>query len=150
MAAVQATENHGDKWGLTWYFLWRIYINSNLGPLTKFSGSSRNTKFKDIFPWNISDDYKDHPISMEIVISCMMKWNGASSFEIEGNSIETGTLTWFEFLNGGKAWVRWKKWIQKNRTSREVSHLSKVVWSYNRNYKIITEFIRSISSTRIG
>ena len=38
-----------------------IYINSNLNPPTKFTSSSRNTKFKDILPWNISNDIKDHP-----------------------------------------------------------------------------------------
>ena len=50
--------------------------------------------------------------------------------------------------------VRRKKQIQKSRTvrvtvkdpSRKVNHLSKVVW----DRKIITEFTRSISSTRIG
>ena len=25
MTASQAAENHGDEWGLTWYFLWGIY-----------------------------------------------------------------------------------------------------------------------------
>ena len=25
MTAAQAAENHGDEWGLTWYFLWGIY-----------------------------------------------------------------------------------------------------------------------------
>ena len=25
MAAAQAAENHGDQWGLTWYFRWGIY-----------------------------------------------------------------------------------------------------------------------------
>ena len=38
-----------------------IYINSNLNPPTKFTSSSRNTEFKDILPWNISNDIKDHP-----------------------------------------------------------------------------------------
>ena len=38
-----------------------IYINSNLNPLTKFSSSSRSTNFKDMLPWNISNDHKDHP-----------------------------------------------------------------------------------------
>ena len=50
--------------------------------------------------------------------------------------------------------VRRKKEIQKSRTmritvwdpSRKVNHLSKVIW----DRKIITEFTRSISSTRIG
>ena len=25
MAAAQSAENHGDEWGLIWYFLWGIY-----------------------------------------------------------------------------------------------------------------------------
>ena len=54
MVAAQGAENNGDEWGLTWYFLWGIYINSNLNQLTKFTSSSRSTKFKDILPWNIS------------------------------------------------------------------------------------------------
>ena len=32
----------------------KIYINSNLNPLTKFSSSTRSTVFKDILPWNNS------------------------------------------------------------------------------------------------
>ena len=31
-----------------------IYISSNQNPLTKFTSSSRSTKFKDVLPWNIS------------------------------------------------------------------------------------------------
>ena len=27
MAAAQAAENHGDEWGLTWYFLCGIYTS---------------------------------------------------------------------------------------------------------------------------
>ena len=27
MAATQATQNHGDEWGLIWYFIWGIYID---------------------------------------------------------------------------------------------------------------------------
>ena len=35
------------------FSMWYIYINSNLSPLTKFTSSSRSTKFKDILPWGI-------------------------------------------------------------------------------------------------
>ena len=28
MEAAQAAENHGDEWGLTWYFLWGIYTST--------------------------------------------------------------------------------------------------------------------------
>ena len=31
-----------------------------------------------------------------------MRWNGASSLEVEGRSIETETTTWSEVSNGGK------------------------------------------------
>ena len=52
-----------------------IYINSNLDPLTKFTSSSRSTKFKDILLWNISQMImKTVPISMRIVINYAMKW----------------------------------------------------------------------------
>ena len=51
-----------------------IYINSNLNPLTKFTSSSRSTKFKDILPWNISQMImKTIPISTWIAISYAMK-----------------------------------------------------------------------------
>ena len=36
------------------FSMWYIYINSNQNPLTKFTSSSRSTKFKDVLPWNIS------------------------------------------------------------------------------------------------
>ena len=35
-----------------------IYINSNLDLITKVSGSSRSTEFKDIHPWHISQMMK--------------------------------------------------------------------------------------------
>ena len=34
-----------------------------------------------------------------------MQWNGASSFEFVGNSMETETATWSEFSYGEKAFV---------------------------------------------
>ena len=50
-----------------------ICINSNLNPLTKFTGS-RRTEFKDILPWNISKMVtKTVPISTRIVINYAMK-----------------------------------------------------------------------------
>ena len=73
-----------------------IYINSNLNPLTKFTSSSRSTKFKDILSWNISQIIsKTVPSSTRIVISY------GKSFD--GKSMETETSTWSEFPNGRKA-----------------------------------------------
>ena len=69
-----------------------IYINSNLNPLTTFTSSSRSTKFKDIFPSNISQMMtKTIPISTRIVISYGMKWG--SRCELVGKSKETETTT---------------------------------------------------------
>ena len=56
------------------FFMWDIYINSNLNLLTKFASSSRSTKFKDILLCNISQMItKTIPISTRIVISYAMK-----------------------------------------------------------------------------
>ena len=35
MAAAQASENHGDEWGLTWYFVRDVFIKSFLNPHLK-------------------------------------------------------------------------------------------------------------------
>ena len=52
-----------------------IYINSNLNPLTKFTSSSRSTKFKDILAWTISQMITETvSISRRIVINNAMKW----------------------------------------------------------------------------
>ena len=49
-------------------------INSSLNPLTKFTSSSRSTKFKDMLPWSISEMItKTIPISTRIAISYAMK-----------------------------------------------------------------------------
>ena len=46
------------------------YINSYLNLLTKFTNSSRSTKVKYIFPWNLSQMItKTIPISTRIIIS---------------------------------------------------------------------------------
>ena len=51
-----------------------IYINSNTNLITKFTSSSRSTKFKDILPWNISQMILEMTaISTRIVISNAMK-----------------------------------------------------------------------------
>ena len=101
---------------------------------------------------------KTIPISKRIVISDAMKWgillqtwwkvngnwdnNMIRIFQCRESHCRTNTI------------VRRKKEIQKNRTmrisvwdpSRKRNYLSKVIW----DRKIITEFTRSISSTRIG
>ena len=69
-----------------------IYINSNLKPLTKFTSSSRSTKFINILPWNISQMImKTVPISMRIMINYAMKQD--ISYEFDRKSMETDTTT---------------------------------------------------------
>ena len=83
-----------------------IYMNSNLNPLTKFTSSSRSTKLKDILPWNISQIImKTIPVSTRIVISYAMKWGIWLWISWKAKSMETDTITWSEFSNGGKAIV---------------------------------------------
>ena len=135
-------------------------MNSNLNPLTNFTGSCRNIQFKDIFPWYISQMItKTIPGSMRIVIT--MQWNGASCFEFIGKPMETETTTWSEFgkaiieqilvskeINKSKRAGLWESQSGKgNFLSRKVNYLSNVVWDWR---KIKTGFTRTISSTRIG
>ena len=69
-----------------------IYIDSNLKPLTKFTSSSRSTKFINILPWNISQMImKTVPISMRIMINYAMKQD--ISYEFDRKSMETDTTT---------------------------------------------------------
>ena len=71
MAAAQPAENHEDE--KTWP---DIYNERNMHQfqLTKFSFSSKNTLFKAVFPWNISQMItKTVPISTRITISCAVK-----------------------------------------------------------------------------
>ena len=142
MAAAQAAENHEDKWGLTWYFLWGIkYINSKLNPLTKFTGSSRSTKLKDILLWNTSQTItKTIPISTRIVINYVIKqgiplwiW-----WKVNGNwnNNMIRISQWRESHCLTNTSIRRKKEIQKSRTmtitvwglSRKVNQVSKVIW----------------------
>ena len=53
-----------------------IYINSNLKPPTKLTSSSRNTEFKDILPWNISQMItKTIPTFTRIATGYVMNWD---------------------------------------------------------------------------
>ena len=126
-----------------------IYINSNLNPLTNFTSSSRSTKFKDIFPCNISQLItKTVPISTRIVISYAMKRSILLliGWKVNGNW-HNNTIRisqWRESHCRTNTSIRRKKQIQKSRTmriaawdpSRKFNHLSKVIW----DRKIITEF----------
>ena len=53
-----------------------IYINSNLKPPMKFTSNSRNTEFKDILPWNISQMItKIIATSTRIVTGYVIYWD---------------------------------------------------------------------------
>ena len=81
-----------------------IYINSSLILLIKIASSNRNTEFKDILPWDISQMItKTILISSRIVISFAMKL-GIPSLLI-GKLMENGMTAWSEFRNGGEGIV---------------------------------------------
>ena len=99
-----------------------------------------------------------------------MRWKGASLCEYDGKLVETETATWSEFPNGGKAIVEQilaseerskpkRAGLWEPQSGMRVGKLT--IWvrlfEITKNYKnfrkilkIITEFTRSISSTRIG
>ena len=81
-----------------------IYINSNPNPLTKFTSSSRSTKFKDFLSWNIFQMItKNIQISTRIAISYVMK--RSILYWVWQKVIETEATTWLEFPDGRKAIV---------------------------------------------
>ena len=115
-----------------------IYINFNLNPPTKFTSSRRSTKFKDIFPWNISEMItKTIPISKRVVISYAMNWGFPLQiwWKVNGNwdNNMIRIFQWRESHRGTNTSVRRKKEIQKSKIMR-----------------ITAEFTRLIGSTRIG
>ena len=131
-----------------------IYINFNLHPLTNFTSSSRSTEFKDIIPWNISQMItKTVPIITRIGISYAMKWGIPMWIWWKVN--ENWETTWLKLPNRGKFIVEQiiaSKEINESNPiwdlSSKVNHLSKFIW--DDLIKIITEFTRSITSSRIG
>ena len=87
-----------------------------------------------------------------------MRWNGSFCCEFDGKPMET-EITWSELPNGRKTIVEQTPASEEIRKSKreglwesvwdpssKVNHMSKVTW----DRKIITEFTRCISSTRIG
>ena len=71
IAAAQAAENHGDEWGLTWYFRWGIYTSI---PAWTHSLNSQAAA-EALSLWNISQLITmTVPISRRIVISNVIKW----------------------------------------------------------------------------
>ena len=140
MAASQAAKHRGDEWGLTWYLRWGIYTS-----IPTWTHSQNSLAAAEALSLKISS----HGTSL--------KW---SQIWVYGKVIENWDnnmiriLQWKESHRRTNTSIRRKKEIQKSRTmritvwdpSRKVNHLSKVIW----DRKIITEFTRLISSTRIG
>ena len=134
MTAVEADENHGDGWGLTWF----IYLNYNLNPLNTFSSSSRSTVFKDILPWNMSQMItKSVPISTRIVISNAMKWGIPLCiwWKVNGN-----------WDNGGKAIVEQIASWERNKSKRAG------LWESQSGIRVekLTIWIRSFDYNRVN
>ena len=96
MAAAQEGENHGDEWGLTWYFLWGIYTSiptwthsqnslaAAEAPSLKISAHGTSLKWSIRPPYppmeHLSNDNKTIPISTRIVIRYAIK-----RWEVNGN-----------------------------------------------------------------
>ena len=102
---------------------------------------------------HLSNDHEDDPNQHENSHKLCNK-TGHPVFSLQESQWK---LTWSDFPNGGKAIVEHilaSEEINKSRRavgitvrdpSHKVNHMSKIIW----DRKIITEFTRSISSTRI-
>ena len=167
MLLKQAADNHAAESSTSSWKPWRwvrfdlilkmrdIYISSSLNPLTKFTSSSRSTEFEDILVWNIFQmATKTIPISRRIVISYVMKWYIPWWIlrKVNGNW-DNNTIRVSEFIveqilaleqrNKSKRTGLWE-----SQSGIQVGKLT--IWVRSFETKIITEFARSISSTRIG
>ena len=65
MAAAQAAENHGDVWGLTWYFRWGIYTSIPIW--TQLQNSLAAAEALRWYPpiVHLLNDHEDHPNQCE-------------------------------------------------------------------------------------
>ena len=158
MAAAQAAENHGDKWGLTWYLGWRIYTSiptwthsQNLLAATE-AMSLKIFSYGTALKWSRrpSKSARDsHKLFDETRYPVLSDWKVNGNWD--NNMVRVSQ--WTENHCRSNTSVRRKKETQKSRnvnvrvrdTCRKVNYLSKVVW----DRKIITEFTRS-RLARIG
>ena len=114
------------------------YIHHS-NPHIKFFSSSRSMKFKNIFPWNISQMIKKTvPSSTRIIISYVIKQG--IPFEFDRKSMEAEATTWSELPIWGKDIVEQalaSEEINKSKRAGQwesqsgickVNHLSKVIW----------------------
>ena len=117
-----------------------IQVNSNLNPVIKFTNSSnmflpRNisqmiTKtIQSVWEWSTLCSKMGYPV-LNLIKHQWKQTTTWLAFPIWGNHYRTNTS------------MRVRIWDP----SRKINHLCKVVW----DRKIITEFTRSINSTRIG
>ena len=103
MAAAQAPANHGDQWGLTWYFVGGIYRSIPTWIHSKSSPATEPPSLKILSNGTLQINMKNIPIRTRIVINYAMK--RASYCVFDGKLMETDTATWSEFPNGAKAIV---------------------------------------------
>ena len=133
-----------------------IYINSNLKPLTKFISNKRRY-LKGIFPWNISQMItKTIRITIRIVMRYTIKqdilfwvW-----WKVNGNSDNN----MIRISNGGKGIVE-QILVPEDRNKYKTAGpwksqsgigVAKLTIWVGHSRKIITQFTRSISSTKAG
>ena len=147
MAAAQAAENHVDEWGLTWYFLWGICKSIPTWTHSQSSQVEAEAPTLNTSPnEHLSNDHEEHPNQPENshklcdetghpVVNFM-----ESQQKPRQQHCTVEQILASEEINKSK---RAGLWVWD--LSRKVNHLSMVIW----DRKIIAEFTRSISSTRI-
>ena len=163
MAAAQAAENYGDEWGLTWYLRWRIYTS-----IPTWTHSQNSLAAAEALSLKISSHgtsqmiTKTIPISTRIVISYTMKQDSLFwvYWKVNGNwdNSKISISQWREAIveqilaseeiNKSKRAGLWE-----SQSDIQVGKL--IIWvrsfeitEFTR--EIITEFTRSLHSTRIG
>ena len=117
MVASQAAENHGDKWSLTWYFLWAIYKS-----IPTWTHSQNSVVAAEALSLKISFHGTSHiitkivPISTRIVVSDAMKWGILLWiwWKVNGNW-DSNMVKIFQWR---KSHCRTNNWIRRKKKSK--------------------------------
>ena len=153
MPAVQAAENHGDEWGLTWYLTsiptWTHSQNSlatveALSLKISFHGTSLKSSGRP--SQSAQESHKLCDETWHLVLSSLenqwkLRKQHDQNFPMEEKLLQS------KYLHQ-KIEINPKQQVCESHSrdlSRKVNHVSKTI----SDRTVITEFTRSISSTRI-
>ena len=81
----KAAENHGHEWRLAWYLWWGYMHQVQPETIHKINCQQKKSKFKDIFPWNISQMITK---TILIITRIVIRWKEESTFGLKESQLK--------------------------------------------------------------